>query len=508
MSHQVVYRKYRSADFSELIGQEHIVKTLSNEIKSSSVGHAYLFFGPRGTGKTSTARIFAKIVNCENPITQNDILLPCGKCDSCKSFNTDDIDIMEMDAASNRGIDDARLLREKAYSQPLSHKYKVIILDEAHMLTREAVNALLKIIEEPPQYMIFIFCTTEFHKIPITIASRCQRFKFHLANIDDIVKKLKFIVKEENKNIPDDKLNIIAKMAKGSFRDSESLLEQVLYSENSEDFNDLFSLYDENSIVKDLIKNILDKKDQEVWNILTDFEQSQGEVKQLLEIVLDIAKEMLEKNEINFDQYISLVKLIGGFRGGGKEEFFYIYSKVIKKDFMSVSTVTSTQTQSLNTQNTLNNAVKSNAQPIQPLQRPMENKTIQKPQPIQTTPRASTNMPPVNITNQSLNKDNLLNVFKNTPAIYNIVVKSRISIEGGDIVVYVNSTLHKIFLEKNKTKELIMSSFGDMIKSISFEIAKAGNLSSSEQKSTSLDKKQDNTDNSDEIEKIFNSKFE
>lgn len=222
---QALYRKWRPATFGELFGQEHIKTTLSNVVLKNKIVHAYLFSGPRGSGKTTTARIFAKAINCQNPKNGE----PCNKCVSCTSIlKGNNLDFIEIDAASTRGIEDIKDLREKVKFAPSSLKYKVFVIDEVHMLTREAFNALLKTLEEPPAHAIFILATTEAHKIPATIISRCQRHDFKRLNISDLTKRLTYIAKKEKIEIDEKALEIIARAAYGSARDAESLLDLIV----------------------------------------------------------------------------------------------------------------------------------------------------------------------------------------------------------------------------------------------------------------------------------------
>jgi DNA polymerase III subunit gamma/tau len=221
----VVARRYRPQTFSELIGQEHVAQALSNAIATNRVGHAYLFTGARGVGKTSAARILAKALNCE----KGPIPVPCNQCDICQSISTgEDVDVLEIDGASNRGIDEIRQLRQNVNVRPSRSRYKIYIIDEVHMLTREAFNALLKTLEEPPEHVKFIFCTTEATKIPITILSRCQRFDFAGILTNSIRERLRQIVQAEGVEADPDALEVIARRAAGSMRDSQSLLEQLL----------------------------------------------------------------------------------------------------------------------------------------------------------------------------------------------------------------------------------------------------------------------------------------
>ncbi len=221
----VVARRYRPKAFDELIGQEHVAQALENAIATNRVGHAYLFTGARGVGKTSAARILAKALNCEKGPTPT----PCNQCDICQSIGSgEDVDVLEIDGASNRGIDEIRQLRQNAGVRPSRSRFKIYIIDEVHMLTREAFNALLKTLEEPPEHVKFIFCTTEPTKIPITILSRCQRFDFAGILTRSIRQRLEQIVAAEGVEADAEALEIIARRAAGSMRDSQSLLEQLL----------------------------------------------------------------------------------------------------------------------------------------------------------------------------------------------------------------------------------------------------------------------------------------
>jgi DNA polymerase-3 subunit gamma/tau len=240
MSYISFYRKWRPQTFSEIIGQEYVVQTLENAIIKSRISHAYIFCGPRGTGKTSLARIFAKSLNCINGPTSK----PCNKCDNCVSIsNGNSMDVIEIDAASNRGINEIRELREKVKYLPTVLRKKVFIIDEVHMLTTEAFNALLKVLEEPPEHVIFIMATTEPHQVLATIMSRCQRFDFYPIPQDKIRKRLKDVSTSEDITINDSALNLIAKYADGSLRDADGILEQLSsLGENDITVDDVSSL--------------------------------------------------------------------------------------------------------------------------------------------------------------------------------------------------------------------------------------------------------------------------
>ena len=225
MSYMALYRKFRPTEFGDVKGQEHIVTTLKNQIKAERIGHAYLFCGTRGTGKTTIAKIFAKAVNCENPEEGN----PCGKCTACRSITAGtSMNVIEIDAASNNGVDNIREIREEVAYSPTEGKYKVYIIDEVHMLSIGAFNALLKTLEEPPSYVIFILATTEAHKIPVTILSRCQRYDFRRITADTILARLQELMEAEHVTAEEKALRYIAKAADGSMRDALSLLDQCI----------------------------------------------------------------------------------------------------------------------------------------------------------------------------------------------------------------------------------------------------------------------------------------
>lgn len=223
MSYLALYRKYRPSSFERVMGQDHIVTTLKNQLNTGRIGHAYLFTGTRGTGKTSVAKLFAKAVNCENPVDGN----PCGQCSVCRSIEAHtSMNVIEIDAASNNGVDNIRDIIDEVRYSPTEGKYKVYIVDEVHMLSGGAFNALLKTLEEPPSYVIFILATTEVHKIPVTILSRCQRYDFKRITVDTITECLKGLMESEGIEAEEKALRYVAKAADGSMRDAESLLDQ------------------------------------------------------------------------------------------------------------------------------------------------------------------------------------------------------------------------------------------------------------------------------------------
>jgi DNA polymerase-3 subunit gamma/tau len=292
----VLYRKYRPQNFSDVIGQEHIVKTLTNAISSGMISHAYLFDGPRGTGKTTIARLLSKAINCQNPKGSE----PCNKCSSCLEItNGQSMDLIEIDAASHRGIDDIRELRDGIKFAPSRLKYKVFIIDECHQLSKDASNALLKTLEEPPAHAVFILATTEVHKMIPTIISRCQRFNFSKLTVEEIIQRLEKIVKLEKVKIERIALELIAIHSGGAIRDAESLLDQVLTFSNdsekeikAEDIKNILGLV-EVEVISELVEYILQKKSSEAINFLNEVLEKGIDVTELIKAIANYLRQGL-----------------------------------------------------------------------------------------------------------------------------------------------------------------------------------------------------------------------
>ena len=305
--HKALYRVYRPKTFEDVVGQEHIVKTLKNQIKNNNIGHAYLFSGTRGTGKTSTAKIFARAVNCLNPINEE----PCNECEICVDTLNDNImDIVEIDAASNNSVDDIRELRESVKYTPSKAKYKVYIIDEVHMLSQGAFNALLKTLEEPPSYVIFILATTEPHKIPATILSRCQRFDFKRVSSKDIADRMSYICEKENIQAEDKALSLIARNSQGALRDALSILDQCMSFGNDRiEYNDVIELLGTVNIDElfQLSQSIIDEDTKKSLQILNEFIIWGKDIRNLINDLIDHFRNLMVcKVSKDLDEIISL----------------------------------------------------------------------------------------------------------------------------------------------------------------------------------------------------------
>lgn len=291
--YQTLYRKYRPSNFDEVIGQQVVVKTLKNAILNGRLNHAYLFTGPRGTGKTSIAKIFAKTINCSNLNETN----PCNNCESClQILNKKSVDIIEIDAASNNGVDEIRELRSKASLVPTVGRYKVYIIDEVHMLTQGAFNALLKTLEEPPSHIVFILATTEPHKIPTTIISRCQKFDFKKIAKEDMITKLKYITEKENVIVEENAYDEIVMQSDGCMRDALSILDQVIAFSNNQvtldDVHEINGTLPEIELI-DFIKNMKEQEYEQIFYKIEQYENIGKNYIKLSEELMTVLRNVL-----------------------------------------------------------------------------------------------------------------------------------------------------------------------------------------------------------------------
>ncbi len=303
MKYIALYRKYRPQVFEDVVEQETVVKILQEALRQKKIAHAYLFAGPKGTGKTSIARIFAKGLNCENGPTPT----PCMKCQQCITItNGTNLDVVEIDAASNRGIDEIRDLKEKVQYAPISSRYKVYIIDEAHMLTMQAFNALLKTLEEPPENVVFILATTEPEKIPATIISRCERFYFKPISATGLVNKIKEIAKKENAKMSDSAALLIARFATGSLRNALSLLDQAITmfgNINEQSIRDLLGI-PQDELLKNFLDSIIKKEPEKALSIIKNMEENGKDSKIFINEFLNYLQSLLDGKILGFKEEV------------------------------------------------------------------------------------------------------------------------------------------------------------------------------------------------------------
>lgn len=324
MDYQVLYRKYRPHDFDSLVGQEYTKKLLKNSVINNKFAHAYIFTGPRGTGKTSSAKIFAKAINCLHPIDGN----PCNKCQNCVNFESSP-DIIELDAASNNGVDDIREIINNVRLAPSSMKIKVYIIDEFHMLSTSAFNALLLTLEEPPKDVVFILATTDIQSVPITVLSRCQRFDFKPISIQDIENRLKFVCGEENLKVTDDAIKEIAMMSNGGLRDALSILDQVAGNGDEIDIQDVIANFGgiSNKKINQLLSYYENNSVAELIDYINEIKNDGIDIKVLIDKIITKIKSVLidikldnYNGKLDFDNLYNLVfelnKLLTGERNG------------------------------------------------------------------------------------------------------------------------------------------------------------------------------------------------
>ena len=345
MHYLALYRKYRPTNFNEVVGQDKVITVIKNEIINNRISHAYLFSGPRGTGKTTTAKIIAKLVNCTNPVNGE----CCNKCDNCLNFKNSS-DIVEIDAASNNGVDEIRELRDKVNLVPTNSKYKIYIIDEVHMLTTQAFNALLKTLEEPPAHVIFILATTEPHKIPLTVASRCQKFQFSKISNDEIVHRLSDIIKEENIKLDNEILLEIARLSDGGLRDAINMLDQLLaYKSENITLMDVYNINDSegkniSKFIEELIVFLKDILLYKSAKINSEIEDKNAKIKELSDV--------LSENAI-YNMIYSYNDTLNNIKLSSNSIILFIVStfKIINDNFIRKNNTIDNNNESISTKN-------------------------------------------------------------------------------------------------------------------------------------------------------------
>lgn len=491
MSYTALYRKFRPDNFFDVKGQEHIVTTLKNQVKAGRIGHAYLFCGTRGTGKTTIAKLMAKVVNCERPVDGN----PCNECAMCKGIAAGtSMNVIEIDAASNNGVDNVREIVEEVRYSPTEGKYKVYIIDEVHMLSAGAFNALLKTIEEPPSYVIFILATTEVHKIPITILSRCQRYDFRRITIDIITERLVELMKEEQIEAEEKALRYVARVADGSMRDALSLLDQCI------------SFYLGKTLTYDNVLEVLGAVDTQVFARMLTLIRTQdvaGCIKLLEEIEslgrelgqftidliwymrnLLLIKTTKEVSEVIFEISTENLELLKQEAAAMKEEDLIRYIRVFselsnqiryatrKKVLVEIALIKLCKPQMEQNLEAVNARLKMIEQMlengIQPSNRAIVDDKQERamPQPAQSEkkPAVLAQAVPEDLKEVAVKWTNSkAQIIKKAPSLASVLQSATLSIEGRDLLLVVYDSFHKDTLERESHLQLIKDTLSNSI---------------------------------------------
>lgn len=456
MDYIALYRKYRPQTFDDVIGQENITDILKHQILNNQVGHAYLFCGGRGTGKTSTAKIFARAVNCTAHIEGE----PCNNCDICNGILSSSIvDVQEIDAASNNGVENIRAIREDVMYAPTVAKYKVYIIDEVHMLSSGAFNALLKTLEEPPKHVIFILATTEPHKLPVTILSRCQRFEFKRISVTNIVKRLAFICNEKNITYSDSALSLIAQSADGAMRDALSLLDQILSSglTNIDDDNvkaslGIPSLTSAFNVITSLLDNDINPAISTSCDIINDGKDIKYFIWQIISLTRDALVYKVSENISILNNYSALVEIkeLAKYDNNKLEELIILFSELENKvkfssfpNILLETEMIKFCTEPKSVIKTVIKEEKTVAQMVQPVVKPEPQKT-QLPQSTPTTSATTKSLPTFN------NWSDILTSLKSSGKVllYGALANAKAQINNDDIIINFENSFSKTLVEK------------------------------------------------------------
>ncbi|MEN3014276.1 MAG: DNA polymerase III subunit gamma/tau [Endomicrobiia bacterium] len=478
MSYLVLARKYRPQNFSDIVGQDHIITTLKNALKSKKIWHAYIFAGMRGTGKTTTARVLAKALNCLNP-TQD--FEPCNTCQNCIEITQgNSVDVIEIDAASNRGIDDIRALRETVKYVPANSKYKVYIIDEAHQITDAAFNAFLKTLEEPPSYVVFILATTEFNALPLTIVSRCQVFKFKPISSNIIFERLKYVLTKENKlqKITDDALKIIAEASNGSVRDALSLLDQILsYTETYEvvDSNlvkEIFGITP-NEIIEKYIELIIESDIKKIINYVNEIYYSGVDFYQFSKDLLEFFRALLyAKSDVTQNFNLPVSKFKDSFTTthiiASIQQLIRLTEEIKRTDYPKILfelyTIKLTQ-QYIDINEIIKNLETFQTLPTQPQQQTTSQTKIEPKK--ESSPE--TKKPLENF--EKIWENVLETIKKEKPLSYPILASSEVVLNNDTLTIFLPNKYTKIALEKHNLKlENFLKEFLDINLKIIYEV--------------------------------------
>lgn len=498
----VIYRKYRPSSFADVIGQDSVISILKEAIKSQKLSHAYLFAGPRGTGKTSVARLLSQAVNCTNFVNSLDV---CNECEACKSIVMGaHLDIIEMDAASNRGIDEIRSLRDSVNFMPNALNKKVYIIDEAHMLTKDAFNALLKTLEEPPEHVLFILATTEAHKLPITILSRVQRHDFKLVGVDQLRQKLERIFKEEGLSVEDGVFDILYTHSNGSFRDAESLVGKIIssFTQSSISTKEVFAVLGlvEEEIVDDFVQNLIEGNITEALATLEDLSKDEVNISVFIDQLLENLRKRLVKGDTK------VLPAIKSFIEA-RRDMKVVYDKLLPLQVALMSLKSNSQSV-LPTSKVASDDLNKSIQPK--IQKPINDNPKGLEAKVAQNQIADTEKPNMKEGSSNITIDTLQEFIKSSDLpmiIKNQLRATKMYLNGGNLKIVCEPETHSFFTNNGKMS-IITNSFVNRLglKSVSIESSGEASLEQVDATTSNASAKADNSpesDNSDIVEELL-----